>query len=192
MPATAPVEAAAHVSVLQPVESEPGQELESGPSGTPAPATVASTLSKPQVPLIDIPGCDTYTNDTELVVVFRKGLFCYRCEFAEAAASSLDMVVSSLTAAPPVERLLIEGHTDNEPIPSGSPYADNFALGFARATVVAARLRAYPGIPPKALVASSVGANDPPFPNSDYDSRLRNRTVVLRVRFAGEQTDIAP
>lgn len=135
-------------------------------------------------PLHNIGGIRVSGQNGHLTIGFDDGLFLFRSELAPLAEHILYDVVSALTELPTVSKLLIVGHTDDEPMPSGTPFADNYELGLARAATVASWFRANSTIPQEALVATSVGADNPPFPNTDYDSRLRNRTVQLQLTFA--------
>ena len=142
--------------------------------------------------MFEIPGCRTYADNAELVIVFDDGLFRSWCKPAEQADIALTDAATALTNGPPIEKLMVQGHTDEDPVLPGSRYRNNFELGFTRAGMIAQCLSRFPGIPPQALVASSKGTNDPLFPDADDRSGQKNRTVVLRVRFAevdGERTE---
>ncbi len=148
--------------------------------------------TQPPIPRLDIAGCTVSTNAHGPVIIFNEGLFRYRCELSAFGETVLINVATALSECPSVNKLLIEGHTDNDPMPPEGPYPSNYALGFARAATVAAWFRDNTTVAPSALVATSLGSEEPPFSNEEYDSRLRNRTVVLRIQFAEEGTGRKP
>ena len=173
--------ASARQTTVAPAPDEPHTVPDQDPSTQePAPDTPLPQA----MPSLVIAGCTIITNAAEIVLVFNEGLFGYRCELTETGNAVLGNLAAALAECPPVVRLLVEGHTDNDPMPTGGPFPSNYALGFARAATVADRLKGYAAIPAQTIVASSLGSDNPPFPNEDYDSRLRNRTVVLKIRFA--------
>lgn len=199
MPEHPPLSPQAHGDVEGQVAEKPPEEpastLDTGaPEVTPSltvpyedPAPAA-----PPIPRLSIAGAVVSTNDGQVTIVFDEGIFRYRCELSESADRSLQNVVTALLDCPPVSSLLIAGHTDNDPMPPGGPFPSNYALGFARAATVASWFRDNSAIPHEVIVATSHGAEAPPFSNDDYDSRLRNRTVVLRVQFQQPPMDRQP
>jgi chemotaxis protein MotB len=77
------------------------------------------------------------------------------------------------------KRLQVEGHTDNVPI-RGGQYASNWHLGHARAMAVVDIL-VHAGVPAVQLSAASYGEHQPKVPNTDDESRQRNRRIEIVV-----------
>jgi type VI secretion system protein ImpK len=88
----------------------------------------------------------------------------------------LERVTSALNKVP--GRVVIVGHTDDQPIKSFR-YGDNFDLSRARAASVSSVLQK--GIDSRArLTVNGVGASEPLYlPASDPDNRARNRRVEI-------------
>ncbi len=180
---------------VKPLEDPASTPENAGPSATISPAAQlpkALAFEPSPLPDLNIAGAMVSTNDGQISIVFDEGIFRYRCELSESAERSLHNIITALSICPPVKRLQIIGHTDDVPMPPGGPFPDNYALGFARAATVASWFRQNTTVPPEVLVATSSGAANPPFSNADYDSRLRNRTVVLRVQFQEPATEDQP
>ena len=127
--------------------------------------------------LISISGCSILRNEIETRIVFNEGLFTYRCEFTESAKDRLTSVVQVLAANAAGCWIIVEGHTDSDPMSANSPYNDNYELGFSRASIVAERLRSEHGINAEQLLVSSAGDTNPPYPQE----KIKNRTVVIRL-----------
>jgi len=72
----------------------------------------------------------------------------------------------------------VQGHTDNLPIPSNSPYKDNWELSTARAVAVVKEL-ILDGVRPKRLSASGHAQFKPIATNATPEGRARNRRVEL-------------
>lgn len=146
----------------------------------PPEALVPATIPLPHLSIV---GTTISTKDGHVSIVFNEGLFRYRDERSHSTERLLQSVISALSECPQVSEFIIIGHTDDEPMPTGALFESNYALGIARAASVASWFRNNSSIPQEAVVITSRGADDPPFSNADYESRLRNRTVVLRLQF---------
>ena len=72
-----------------------------------------------------------------------------------------------------------EGHTDNKPISTGR-FPSNWELSSARATEVVRSLQKQ-GISPERLIAIGYGDTRPAAPNTDAESRAKNRRVEIIV-----------
>ncbi|MCG3204141.1 MAG: hypothetical protein KCHDKBKB_00844 [Elusimicrobia bacterium] len=82
--------------------------------------------------------------------------------------------------------VVVEGHTDNVPIKSGT-FKSNWELSAARAFSVTKALVAQ-GVPPSRLAAWGFGENRPRVPNVDDASRAQNRRIeVVILRKKGKQ-----
>ena len=72
-----------------------------------------------------------------------------------------------------------EGHTDNKPISTGR-FPSNWELSSARATEVVRSLQKQ-GISPERLIAIGYGDTRPAVPNTEAESRAKNRRVEIIV-----------
>lgn len=103
---------------------------------------------------------------------------------AETTAE-IDDVLTRL--APTLKKLaeshdvIIEGHTDNQPI-SNAYFDSNWELSTSRATSVARLLIDKYGLPPNRLGAVGYGEFRPVVPNDTPENRAKNRRVVLFVK----------
>ncbi len=79
-------------------------------------------------------------------------------------------------------RIVVVGHTDDEPTSPGKP--TNWQLSLARATVVVNLLREEAGGPERFL-AQGCGASEPVAPNDSPANRARNRRVAVTVMARG-------
>jgi flagellar motor protein MotB len=133
-------------------------------------------------PTIAVAGVRTIPERGTLKLVFADGLFTSWDNLGTDAKKNLQEISRLLSPLADGYRLEVEGHTDNQPLRSTERYADNIALGKARAKAVAAFLTTEGGLPASMITSTSAGANRPPHPNTSPDSRRRNRTVVLILR----------
>lgn len=79
-----------------------------------------------------------------------------------------------------------EGHTDDRPISTGR-FPSNWELSSARATEVVRTLQKH-GISPERLIAIGYGDTRPAVPNTDAESRAKNRRVEIIVVPAPDTT----
>jgi chemotaxis protein MotB len=98
------------------------------------------------------------------------------------APPMLGRLAEVLQALP--NEVLVEGHTDNQPIRNGQ-FASNWDLSTARAVAVVRQLEAQ-GVDPARLGAIGYGENRPIADNATEEGRTENRRVVLVVRRAAE------
>lgn len=105
----------------------------------------------------------------------------------------LDELAPELTDIP--NQLLIEGHTDNQPISNGQ-FRSNTFLSSARASVVYDYLHARHGIPTDRLAVSGYGDTKPIGDNATAGGRARNRRVDIAIlntaNDAADATDTSP
>lgn len=130
---------------------------------------------------ISIPGIKVSTKDDQLVLVFETGLFLHHTELRSEAKTTLDLLATQLRPYIGKIQVVIEGHTDDLPIPKGWIYRDNVSLGLQRAVTVIDYLRLKGQLPAKMFKASSVGELHSLYPNDTLDNQLRNRTVVIKI-----------
>ena len=171
--ATAPqqVEPISHVDV--PVATQPVE---------PARLTDEEVVPKyPPPPVFAIPGCLVTTNATETRVCFEEGLFAYRAEFTESGRSQLEAAAREMASHTNGFWIVVEGHTDSDPMPPNSTYKDNYALGLHRAMVAVEVIKNATSLTGRDILGVSAGETAPPFAENDYDSKLKNRTVVVRL-----------
>lgn len=76
-------------------------------------------------------------------------------------------------------KMLVEGHTDDQPIAPGSSFDSNWELASARATQVVRYLVKVHQIPEARLAAVSYADQRPLTPNSDEQSRAKNRRIEI-------------
>lgn len=128
-----------------------------------------------------VPGCSVHTNQGETRIVFDDGLFTLSCKLKNSAKERLSTFARLLRENAPNSRIIIEGHTDSYPIRKNSLYKDNYVLGLQRALTVAEVLKSHHQIAIGRILVTSTGDTNPPFPGVDYESKLKNRTVVIRL-----------
>lgn len=77
-------------------------------------------------------------------------------------------------------RIIIEGHTDNEPIKT-ERYPSNWELSAARATKIVRYLIARHKIPSSRLTAVAYADQKPLVPNTSEENRARNRRIEIMI-----------
>ncbi len=92
----------------------------------------------------------------------------------------LALVVPSLRKLTEDHEVLIEGHTDNQPI-HNDYFDSNWELSTARATSVARLLIEKYGLPQGRMGAVGYGDTRPVAPNDTPDGRARNRRVEILI-----------
>lgn len=133
------------------------------------------------LPLFSVAGCSISSNNREVRIVPEEGLFSYRCEFVESAWERLARIAGALEDKVSNYWVVVEGHTDSDPMPANSQYQDNYELGLYRAFAVGQVLRAKGEFPFGSILIASAAAAEPPFPDDDAVSRIRNRTAIIRL-----------
>lgn len=157
------------------------------PESPAVPTTIIPVIE--MVDVIAVEGVSVTTSGNQLSLTFDEGVFHYRCELSDAGERVLKQVARVLSEKQQIEEVLVVGHTDNDPLPPGGIYRNNYELGFDRATTIATWLQSNSALHNGVLRATSEGSENPPFSNDTSDSRMRNRTVVLHVRFAKSLSD---
>jgi outer membrane protein OmpA-like peptidoglycan-associated protein len=171
--ATAPQQVAPISHVAVPVATQPAEPDRSTDE------KVAPQYPPP--PVFAIPGCLVTTNATETRVCFEEGLFAYRGEFTESGRSQLEAAAREMASHTNGFWVVVEGHTDSDPMPPNSTYKDNYALGLHRAMVAVEVIKNATSLTGRDILGVSAGETAPPFAENDYESKLRNRTVVVRL-----------
>lgn len=85
-----------------------------------------------------------------------------------------------------VQNVKVQGHTDNVPIASTSPYRSNWHLGAARAVSVVLFINENSVLAPQRFEASSFGKYKPVATNNTPEGRRKNRRVEIYVRYKEE------
>jgi chemotaxis protein MotB len=108
---------------------------------------------------------------------------------SEQAIYSLEKIAAVIGNTP--HRIHIEGHTDDTPIVSGGPYANNRELSIARANAVAVFLIEDMGMNPDQFVISGYSSYHPVAPNTTAENKATNRRVEIVIAKTPEQPTIA-
>lgn len=75
----------------------------------------------------------------------------------------------------------VDGHTDNVPLASGGPIADNWELSQARALSVVRYMQDQLGFDPKRLAATGFGEYQPVNTDDTSEGRAQNRRIELKL-----------
>ncbi len=78
-------------------------------------------------------------------------------------------------------RLLIEGHSDDQPLAPGSGFETNWELSSARASQVIRYLAKVHSIDPKRMAAMSYADQRPVVPNTTEANRAKNRRIEILI-----------
>lgn len=81
--------------------------------------------------------------------------------------------------------ILVEGHTDDQALPPGRPYRDNWELSLARAVAVARQLGAAEGLDPARLRVAALAGSRPLAPNDSAPNRGKNRRTEIIILTEG-------
>jgi len=81
----------------------------------------------------------------------------------------------------PENKIIIEGHTDNIPVASGSRYADNWELSLARSLSIVHYLVDVEGMMSERFIPIGFGANRPLFSNDTREHRAQNRRIEISI-----------
>lgn len=105
------------------------------------------------------------------------------------ALRSLDKVADMLKKSK--NRLIIEGHTDDQPVYAGGHIDSNWELASLRATSVVRYLIKYHNIDPKRLAAISYADQKPLVPNDSEENRQKNRRIEILMVNGDDKEDIS-
>ncbi len=129
---------------------------------------------------IKVPGTSVIATGDEITIMFDMGLFSSKTILKPEAKTLLTTLGQKLEPYAGQISIKVVGCTDNVPIPTGSAYIDNIALGMRRATVVVDHLRKTTTFPYKTFLVSSVGENSL-YNNNPNTSKYRNRSVIIKI-----------
>ena len=87
--------------------------------------------------------------------------------------------LGSVLAENPDIAVLIEGHTDNDPFPSGGQIANNWDLSTKRATAIVQILNENEAIKPESLTAAGRGEFAPIATNETTQGKAKNRRIEV-------------
>jgi len=153
-------------------------------------AGTAGQVIRPAAPMkwpeIAIDGLKVTKTEQAMTIVFQYGVFSGLTVMKDKARSDLRILAGKVKAHVAGFTLVVTGTTDSVPPSSTVPFASNYELGMARAKTVVSFLEKECQLPASFLMPASAGGAMPPFPDSDPEAKLKNRTVVLKlVRAAG-------
>lgn len=126
-------------------------------------------------------GVHQVAQDGAVELTFAEGLFQAGVSLRSDAAAIIDRLGARLGTLPEGTVVIVTGHADDIPVPAGSSFVDNAALGLARATVVMKRLVTGSSLPVASFLVGTAGDGGAPYPNQGRENRLRNRTVTIRL-----------
>jgi len=132
-------------------------------------------------PAISVEGATISEKNNKLNIVFDYGVFTYLAIISSRAKTDLASIAMQINGQMGEYKLEVDGTTDSVPLGSSAAYTNNYELGMARAEAVVDYLVNECKLPASSLVATSSGDTNPPFPNTDIESRKKNRTVVLKL-----------
>lgn len=152
------------------------------------PGTIEMEREKPELMSdkdIDIEsGSDHITMKFKGSLLFRPG----SARVKDEIKSTLQSVAEKFKSNPRLSEIIVEGHTDDDPISTGI-FPSNWELSAARATGIV-RFFEEQGIEEGKLVAYGYGSSRPERPNRDdtgrpiRENQAENRRVVVRAKFA--------
>lgn len=93
------------------------------------------------------------------------------------ALPTLDKIAQMMKAS--TFKMLVEGHTDDQPIAPGGSFDSNWELASARATQVVRYLAKVHAIPEARLAAVSYADQRPLAPNTTEENRTQNRRIEI-------------
>jgi len=118
--------------------------------------------------------------DNRGVVITIKDAFLYNPGSATIARDVSEIVVQmgQVLNKIPYRQIIIEGHTDSDPLNRQSIYVDNLGLSSARAVNVS-RLLIKAGLDPSLISAMGYGEFRPVAPNDTPEHKSKNRRVLI-------------
>jgi chemotaxis protein MotB len=137
---------------------------------------------------------EQYINDNKLetqvsvkntdrgIAITLNDLFLFDSGKADLKAASFPILAKLATLFPDLKtKISFEGHTDNQPLSTGSIYKDNQGLSAARSLSVMRYFDHVPNLDPNLLVGSYYGDSKPVAPNDTPENRQKNRRVEIIV-----------
>ena len=135
---------------------------------------------------------NTTLDDTGVIISFKdNALFPTGSATLSTDASTIINQIGTLLVNLDYSFILVEGHTDTDPI-STAKFSDNMDLSSARAGTVWRELVSC-GLKPEAMASIGYGEYRPVAPNDTAENRAKNRRVVISIlkKPFTESTDLA-
>jgi flagellar motor protein MotB len=152
------------------------------PVATPVRSMQPQVLQPANWPALDGGRWRATESGREMVITFHYGIFTRGVELSSDARQDLKTIATAIKAKGNRFRIEVEGHTDSAKGSGGkSSASNNKSLGLARAKTAASYLVKSCGLPATAVTTSSVGEDNPPYPNTTLENQKKNRTVVIRI-----------
>lgn len=126
-------------------------------------------------------GTSIRKNNNELVITFNEGLFSNGTKFKLSQEPIVKQLAEVLEPYSAKISITVFGCTDNMPIDNSDQYQSNNALSIARANFVYDIIFRTSRIPIESLIIGGTSENNSPFPNDSRESKMRNRTVVIKI-----------
>lgn len=114
-----------------------------------------------------------------MITVSDKLLFRSGSATVNPKANNLLQRLADVINNEPAMEVLIEGHTDSQPVKPGSYVKDNWELSVARATAVIRKLQNDYKVDPKKLIAAGRSSYHPLTDNDSAESRATNRRTRI-------------
>lgn len=120
-------------------------------------------------------------DDTGVIISFKDSAL-FEIGSAELSASAIGMIsdISGMLIHLDYSFILVEGHTDSDPIIGRSQFVDNMDLSSARAGNVWRELVKC-GLPPEGMASLGYGEYRPIAENDSPENKAKNRRVVISI-----------
>ncbi|WP_129788329.1 hypothetical protein [Promicromonospora panici] len=133
---------------------------------------------------LDDPRWTVQADGAALTVTFREAVFlaggAEMSDDGRAALADVGELLGRAGAAADLD-VTVVGHTSDTAPVQGGPYADNAAVGLARALAAAEVVADGATLPLSSVDVATSGDVAPPYPNTDAAGRTRNQTVTLTI-----------
>jgi flagellar motor protein MotB len=129
---------------------------------------------------LQIAGMQFTQKDNRITITLDQPAFSYRTQLSPAAEAILESIALALRPDADQLRLIVHGHTDDDPITS-SAYHSNYDLGLQRAAAAAEYLHRTGNLPMQSILIQSEAAQNTPFPNQSPETKRKNRTITLEI-----------
>jgi flagellar motor protein MotB len=128
-----------------------------------------------------IEGITVESKNNEITICFNEGLFNNGDNIKSSQKSTLNLI--SQTLSPYAGQIIVKviGSTDGTPISVSNRFKNNDDLSISRSKVVFDRIYEFSRIPREDLMISSLCESNTKFPNDTQESRLKNRTVIIKI-----------
>ncbi|HBA83137.1 MAG TPA: hypothetical protein DCZ95_03490 [Verrucomicrobia bacterium] len=143
----------------------------------PAPSLPAQL---PLLPELSVTGTHSVETAGKRVILFDAPVFQYGTVFSGDLTNTLQQLAAAMNDIPNAIFRIV-GHTGPDPLPTTDVYADNYALGLARAEAVYNYLRTSGRVAVERLTIGSLGGDEPPWPIDAPGARAKNRTVTIEL-----------